>query len=114
MLAAYCSANNQKAQTAASVIIGSQGQKQGGLISSNTSLLSSDGDYSDTCSFFGEPSDAAIMAFCESAESTGAIAYYGGETSGSIAYGGGETSGSIASSSCGGSSFSGGGCSFTC
>ena len=91
------------------------------LISNNTSLISaapSDGGV-DTCSFYSGPSDAAIMAFGESSETTGSIAYSGmGETCGSIAYsGGGETCGSIASASVSvssGSSFSGGSCSYSC
>ena len=90
------------------------------LITDNTSLIaptvSADGGV-DTCSFYSGPSDAAIMAFGESYETTGSIAYMGGETSGSIAYSGaGESCGSIASAS---SSFSsgasmGGGCSYRC
>ncbi len=110
MLAAYCSSNNQSAQQNCSVIIGSKEQKHGGLISDNTSLLSSDSS-NDVCGFY-EPSESAIMAFFESGETTGSIAY-GEETTGSIAYFGGETTGSVACSS-GGSSFSGGGCSFSC
>lgn len=88
------------------------------LISNNTSLISaapSDGGM-DSCSFYSGPSDAAIVAFGESYESCGSIAYSGSESCGSIAYsGGGESCGSIASSSvssCG--SFSGGGCSYSC
>lgn len=111
MLAAYCSSNNQTSQQSCSVLIGSKGSN-GGLISENTSLLSSDSGSLDTCSFFSEPSDAAILAFCEGSETCGTVAY-NGETAGSIAYGGGETAGSIACSS-GGSGFSGGGCSFSC
>lgn len=93
------------------------------LISNNTSLIISTSEAhacEDTCSFYSGPSDATIMAFGESCEATGTVAYAGGETSGSIAYvGGGETSGSIASSSVsvgGGFSggFSGGSCSYSC
>lgn len=90
------------------------------LISNNTSLISpssSEGGV-DTCSFYSGPSDATIMAFGESCETSGSIAYVGAETAGSIAYaGGGESCGAIASSSvstsCGGG-FSGGGCSYSC
>lgn len=94
---------------------------EGGLISSNTSLISNNvslisstlAGCEDTCSFYSGPSDAAIVAFGESGETCGSIAYSGGETCGSIAYSGaGETCGSVASSSSG-SSF-GGGCSYSC
>ncbi len=85
------------------------------LLSSNvTSLIfSSSTGCEDTCSFYSGPSDATILAFGESYESCGSIAYSGGsESCGSIAYsGGGESCGSVASSS--GSSFSGG-CSYSC
>ncbi len=91
------------------------------LISNNTSLISASpvGDGTDTCSFYSGPSDATIMAFGESCETSGSIAYSGAESCGSIAYaGGGESCGSIASSSVsfssGGSGFSGGGCSYSC
>ncbi len=90
------------------------------LISDNTSLIvpTVGGDGTDTCSFYSGPSDAAIMAFGESYESCGSVAYAGGESCGSIAYsGGGESCGSIASSSVSvssGGGFSGGGCSYSC
>ena len=86
------------------------------LISDNTSLISStlSNGGMDTCSFYSGPSDAAIVAFGQSAESCGSIAYSGAESCGSIAYSGGaESCGSIASSSCS-SSFSGGSCSYSC
>ena len=90
------------------------------LISSNTSLLSqtlSNGGM-DTCSFYNGPSDSAILSFGENFETAGSIAYSGaGESCGSIAYSSaGESCGSIASSTSysGGSSFSGGGCSYSC
>ncbi len=91
------------------------------LISNNTSLISTtpaNGGV-DTCSFYSGPSDAAIVAFGETCETSGSIAYSGTESCGSIAYtGGGESCGSIASSSVsfssGSSSFSGGGCSYSC
>lgn len=86
------------------------------LISGNTSLISStlSNGGMDTCSFYSGPSDAAIVVFGQSAESCGSIAYSGAESCGSIAYSGGaESCGSIASSSCS-SSFSGGGCSYSC
>ena len=79
------------------------------LISNNTSLISpsvSEGGV-DTCSFYSGPSDAAIMAFGESCETSGSIAYAGG----------GESCGAIASSSVSasfGGGFSGGGCSYSC
>lgn len=84
------------------------------LISNNTSLISSSNDAGlDTCSFYSGPSDSTILAFGESYESAGSIAYSGGgESCGSIAYsGGGESCGSIASSS---SSSSGCACSYSC
>ena len=69
----------------------------------------------DTCSFYFGPSDSTILAFGESSETCGSIAYTGSESCGSIAYsGGGESSGSVAcSSASSGSSFSGG-CSYSC
>ncbi len=89
------------------------------LISNNTSLISpsvSEGG-NDTCSFYSGPSDATIMAFGQSCETAGSVAYSGAETCGSIAFSGCETSGSIASAapstSCGGG-FSGGSVSFSC
>ena len=47
------------------------------LISNNTSLLAPlfDDGGNDTCSFYSGPSDATIMAFGESTESCGSIAY---------------------------------------
>lgn len=89
--------------------------KSTSLISNNSSLLSSNEDGIDTCNFYNGPSDATIMAFGESYETCGSIAYSGnGETCGSIAYSGGaETCGSIASSVSSSSSFSGG-CSYCC
>lgn len=86
------------------------------LISNNVSILNSNDCGNDTCSFYSGPSDAAIMAFGESYESCGSIAYSSGESCGSIAYsGGGESCGSIASSSVSSSAGScGGGCSYSC
>ena len=88
------------------------------LISNNTSLIAPTNNCGvDTCSFYSGPSDATIMAFGESCETSGAIAYAGsGESCGSIAYsGGGESCGSIASASVSsGSSFSGSSCSYSC
>ena len=98
-------------------------EKSTRLISDNVSLIAapaSDGDGLDSCSFYSGPSDATIMAFGQSCETSGSIAYAGTESCGSIAYaGGGESCGSIASSSVsyssGNSSFSGGGgCSYSC
>lgn len=124
MLAAYCNTNDETTKCASLLgTVTPQHQESGGLISENTSLLAPDvsGDCTDTCSFYSGPSDATIMAFGESCETNGSIAYYGGETSGSIAYSGsGESCGSIASSFSGGgfsggsSSSSGGGCSYSC
>ena len=60
------------------------------LISNNTSLIvpsMSEGG-NDTCSFYSGPSDATIMAFGQSCETAGSIAYSGSETAGSIAYSG--------------------------
>ena len=89
------------------------------LISDNVCLISSNifaegGD--DSCSFYSGPSDATIMAFGESYESAGTIAYEGGsESCGSIAYSGGsESCGSIASSFSSSSSSFSGGCSYCC
>jgi hypothetical protein len=85
------------------------------LLSSNvTSLIfSSSTGCEDTCSFYSGPSDATILAFGESYESCGSIAYAGTESCGSIAFAGaGESCGSIASVSSG-SSF-GGACSYSC
>ena len=93
------------------------------LISNNTSLISASpvGDGTDTCSFYSGPSDAAIMAFGESCETSGSLAYSGVESCGTIAYSGGaESCGSIASASVStgsvssGGGFSGGGCSYSC
>lgn len=95
--------------------------KEGGLISSTTSLISNNvslisstlAGCEDTCSFYSGPSDAVIVAFGESGETCGSIAYSSGETCGTVACsGGGESCGSVASSSSG-SSFSGG-CSYSC
>lgn len=95
-------------------------QKTTHLISNNTSLITpsmSEGG-NDTCSFYSGPSDATILSFAESCETSGTVAYSGAETSGSIAYSGAESCGSIASStgsvSSGGGSFSGGGVSYSC
>ena len=91
------------------------------LISNCTSLISSSlsEGCTDSCSFYAGPSDATIVAFGESYESCGSIAYSGTESCGSIAYSGSESCGSIASSFSGGSSFSSGssfsgGCSYSC
>lgn len=84
------------------------------LISNSISLISSapsDGGL-DTCSFYSGPSDSAILAFGESQESTGSIAYSGSESCGSIAYsGGGESCGSVASATSSSSSCA---CSYSC
>ena len=81
------------------------------LISNNTSLIFDSSESGlDTCSFYSGPSDATILAFGESAESCGSVAYDSAAGI-SIAYSGSaESCGSIASSS-----FSSSGCcSYTC
>lgn len=117
MLAAFCQSKEDNSSSAAFKLLGTVTPKhEGGLISHNTCLISQalDNGGMDYCSFYSGPSDAAIMAFGESAETCGSIAYSGGETCGSIAFSGGsESCGSVASSSSGGS-FSGGGCSYSC
>ena len=116
MLAAFC---NNDEQQKTSILLGSitSNRSEGGLISDNTSLLSvaDCGDYTDTCSFYSGPSDAAIMAFGESYDG-GFITNSGySESTGSIAYSGGsESCGSIATSVSTSSGFSGGGCSYSC
>lgn len=84
------------------------------LLSSSSSLLSS-GTCEDFCSFYSGPSDSAILAFGESYESCGSIAY-DSVSGGSFGYSGGsESCGSIASAgSSSDSSFSGGSCDFSC
>lgn len=85
------------------------------LITNNTSLITASANGGlDTCSFYSGPSDSTIFAFGESGESCGSIAYAGSESCGSIAYSGSESCGSIATSTSSGSSFSGGGCSYSC
>jgi len=113
MLAAFCTTKEDNSSCAK--LLGLTGNRhEGGLISDNTNLISStlSNGGMDTCSFYSGPSDATIMAFGESAEACGSIAYSGSESCGSIAFAGGESCGSVASSSCG--SFSGGGCSYSC
>ena len=120
---AYLTLTNSEENNSCFKFIGANSTQSTGLISSSTSLISNntslisasvDGGL-DTCSFYSGPSDATILAFGESAESAGSIAYSGAESCGSIAYSGGaESCGSIASSSSSSSSFSGGGCSYCC
>ena len=112
MLAAYCSTNEE---SSCARLLGTATPKhEGGLISDNTNLISTalaEGGL-DSCSFYSGPSDATIIAFGESAESCGAIAYNGSESCGSIAFSGGsESCGSIASSA---GSSSGSCCSYSC
>ena len=112
----FCPSKDDNSNCAKLLGLTGKQESEGGLISQTTSLLApviTDGGL-DTCSFYSGPSDAAIVAFGENAESCGAIAYSeSGESCGSIAYSaGGETCGSIASS--GGSCSSGGGCSYSC
>ena len=80
------------------------------LISDTTSLLTSNGDCEDTCSFYFGPSIATLMAYGESTESAGSIASSdcGGSSVGSSASV--FTSGSAGGSS---ASFSSG-CSYSC
>lgn len=81
--------------------IGSNTQtEQGGLISSTTSLISntSSDNCLDTCSFYTGPSDSDIMAFGESYETVGSVAYGDGSSSGGSYSSSGETCGSVASS----------------
>ena len=81
------------------------------LITNNTSLLApSNNNCEDTCSFYSNPSDAVIMAFGESTESCGSIAYAGSSDGGFTSSVSGSCFSSV--SSCG--SFSGGGCSYSC
>lgn len=86
--------------------------KNTSLISANTSLLNNCG--MDSYSFSNGVSGTAL-SFGEQAESCGSIAYDGGiESCGSIASSSfGGFSAVSTSSSCG-SSFSGGGCSYSC
>lgn len=115
-------AGSEEKQTTCFKFIGAnvESAKTTHLISNNTSLISpsilTQGGGNDTCSFYSGPSDATIMAFGESYETCGSVAYSGGETCGSIAYsGGGESCGSVASASVSTSSSScGGGCSYSC
>jgi hypothetical protein len=118
MLAAFCQTKEDNSTSSAFKLLGTATPKhEGGLISNNTSLISatlSNGGM-DYCSFYSGPSDAAIIAFGESAESCGSIAYSGSESCGSIAFSGGsESCGSVASSFSGGGSFSGSCCSYSC
>lgn len=116
MLAAFC---NNDEQQKTSIIFGSvtSNRSEGGLISDTTSLISSTSNdgCADTCSFLSEPSDATILAFGESHGEASFTSYGSGESTGSLAYsGGGESCGSIATSVSTSSSFSGGGCSYSC
>ena len=86
------------------------------LITNNTSLITASADGGlDTCSFYTGPSDSTILAFGESYESCGSIAY-DSVAGGSFGYSGAsESCGSIASASCSSdSSFSGSSCSYSC
>lgn len=99
MLAAYCK-SNEETSNCAKFIGSAKPNNNGVLLSHDTPLLSSDSNDAglDVCSFLSDPSDAAIIAFCESSECAGAIAFSGGsETSGSFASSGGsESCGSVA------------------
>lgn len=113
MLAAFCTAKENNSSCAKLLGLTNK-TNEGGLISDNTNLISATlaNGGMDTCSFYSGPSDAIIMAFGESAEACGSIAYSGSESCGSIAYSGSESCGSVASSSCGSSSSCG--CSYSC
>jgi len=80
------------------------------LISNLPSLLASGGE--DCCSFYSGPSDEAVLAFGEQAESCGSIAYEGSESCGSIAYSASYDVSTSAVSS--GGDCSSGGCSYSC
>ncbi len=123
MLAAFCKTNEENSNCA-KLLGTATPSHEGGLISSNTNLISTNTNLISTalanggldeCSFYSGPSDATIVAFGESAESCGSIAFADSESCGSIAFSsGGESCGSIASSFSSGGSFSGGGCSYSC
>ena len=112
MLAAFCITKDEQSNCVKLLGL-TEKSHEGGLISNNTSLISSSlaNNGMDTCSFYSGPSDSAIIAFGESAEACGSIAYSEGESCGSIAFSGSESCGSVASS-CG--SFSGSACSYSC
>ena len=81
------------------------------LISNNTSLISpSNNSGCDTCSFYSGASDATIMAFGESTESCGSIAFGNFESS----FSGAGASVSVASSGGFSGCSVGGGCSYSC
>ena len=102
----FIGSNNN--QTSISLITG----KAVGTVSLITSSCNDGG--LDCCSFYSGPSDATLLAFCESYESCGSIAY-DSSSNGFGGYSSGESCGSIAStgSFSSGSSFSGG-CSYSC
>ena len=122
MLASYCKSDDSS--NCAKLLGTVTHSHEGGLISDNTNLISSNSSLlsdalanggMDFCSFYSGPSDEAIYTF---GEANGEFAYAEtGETCGSIAYSyGGETCGSIASSvsSFSGGCSSGGACSYSC
>lgn len=84
------------------------------LLSLTSSILAND-SCEVFCSFYSGPSDSTILAFGESYESCGSIAY-DSVAGGSFGYSGAsESCGSIASASCSSdSSFSGSSCSYSC
>ncbi len=119
MLAAFCKTDDGNSNCAK--LLGTVSTAHENNTSNNTSLLSSNTNLisnilanggMDYCSFYSGPTDAAIIAFGESAESCGSIAYASGagESCGSIAYS--PSASTTVSSS--GSCFSGGGCSYSC
>ena len=90
--------------------------KNGNKVTNTVSLLapSNNSDNNgDSCSFYSGPSDSTIIAFGESYESCGIIAYSDNNAGGYS--GGGESCGIVASSnSSSGGSFSGSSCSYSC
>ena len=122
MLAAYCNSNDENSNCA-KLLGTATPNHEGGLISDSTNLLTEDTSLLSTalanggmdyCSFYSEPTDETIFAFCESAETCGSIAYDdAGESCGSIAFSGGCESFCAVSSSPSGAS-SGGGCNYSC
>ncbi len=112
MKASYCTGNEETTNCAKLIGMATQHRNNGVLLSHENSLLSSNDNCLDVCSFLSDPTDAAIVAFCKSSECAGAIAFEGSECAGIVAFAGGDTCGSVASSS--GSSCGGGGCSYSC
>ena len=83
------------------------------ILTTSSSLLSNN-CCEDFCSFYSGPSDSVILAFGESDESCGSIAYDSGIDSYSGYSGGNESCGSIASASFSSGVSTGGCCSYSC